>query len=267
MESCLYVKLEKSEFHVTKVSFLGFNVSKGTLAMAKICAVLDWPRPFSLNAVQRFLGLANIFRRFVQKTPGPFSLDDQQAFEELTGRLTTVPVLQLPNPRALFIIKVDVFNVGVGAVLSQQSGIPNKLRSCAYYPHRLMPVETNYDVGKRELLAIELALEEWRHWLEVGEHPFVILTDHKNLAYIKQAKLLNPSQVCWSLFFGWFDLQTGLKKSQSRCSLPSVGPSRILSCQPPVLLPLFAGPWKLPLRKPSDHPSKWCNKECYLAWS
>ncbi|XP_043977886.1 uncharacterized protein LOC122833953 [Gambusia affinis] len=32
---------------------------------------------------------------------------------------------------------------------------------------RLSPSERNYDVGDRELLAIKLALEEWRHWLEV----------------------------------------------------------------------------------------------------
>ncbi|KAI4881765.1 hypothetical protein NFI96_000361 [Prochilodus magdalenae] len=62
------VKLEKSEFHVPKVSFLGFIVSKGTLAMdpAKIHAVRDWPRPSSLKVVQRFLGFANFFRRFVR---------------------------------------------------------------------------------------------------------------------------------------------------------------------------------------------------------
>ncbi len=39
----LFVKLEKSEFHVPAVSFLGFHVSKGSLQMdpGKIRAVLD----------------------------------------------------------------------------------------------------------------------------------------------------------------------------------------------------------------------------------
>ncbi|KAI4902921.1 hypothetical protein NFI96_007389 [Prochilodus magdalenae] len=147
LESRLYVKLEKSEFHVPKVSFLGFIVSKGTLAMdpAKIRAVQDWPPPSSLKEVQRFLGFANFFRRFVRnfsavaapltaltrKTPGRFrwTVEAQQAFEELTRCLTTAPVLQLPDPRAPFIVEVDASDVGVGAVLSQRSGIPNKAPS------------------------------------------------------------------------------------------------------------------------------------------
>ncbi|KAG5285846.1 hypothetical protein AALO_G00008160 [Alosa alosa] len=47
----------------------------------------------------------------------------------------------------------------------------------------------NYDVGDRELLAIKLALDEWRHWLE-GAHPFVVWTDHKNRLNSRQASTL-----------------------------------------------------------------------------
>ncbi|KAI3356936.1 hypothetical protein L3Q82_003577 [Scortum barcoo] len=44
-----------------------------------------------------------------------------------------------------------------------------------------------------ELLAVVLALQEWRHWLEGAEQPFLVWTDHKNLAYLRSAKRLNPS--------------------------------------------------------------------------
>ncbi len=63
----------------------------------------------------------------------------------------------------------------------------------------------NYDIGNRELLAIKLALEEWRHWLEGAQHPFIILTDHKNLQYLRDAKRLNPRQARWALFFTRFN--------------------------------------------------------------
>jgi hypothetical protein len=51
----------------------------------------------------------------------------------------------------------------------------------------LNPAERNYDVGNRELLAVKMALEEWRHWLEGAEHPFLVWTDHKNLEYLCSA--------------------------------------------------------------------------------
>ncbi|KAK3562613.1 hypothetical protein QTP86_002339, partial [Hemibagrus guttatus] len=64
--------------------------------------------------------------------------------------------------------------------------------------------ERNYDVGNKELLAMKAAIEEWRHWLEGSTYPFQVITDHKNLEYIKSAKRLNPRQARWSLFFTRF---------------------------------------------------------------
>lgn len=71
-------------------------------------------------------------------------------------------------------------------------------------PWRLTPAERNYDVSNRDLLVVKLALEEWRHCLEGSEHPFTVWTDHKNLAYIQDAKRLNPRQACCALFFTRF---------------------------------------------------------------
>uniref|UniRef100_A0A8C1AZL7 Gypsy retrotransposon integrase-like protein 1 n=1 Tax=Cyprinus carpio carpio TaxID=630221 RepID=A0A8C1AZL7_CYPCA len=56
-----------------------------------------------------------------------------------------------------------------------------------------------------ELLAVKLALEEWRHWLEGSGVPFIVWTDHKNLEYIRSAKRLNSRQARWALFFSRFD--------------------------------------------------------------
>ncbi len=74
-----------------------------------------------------------------------------------------------------------------------------------------------------ELLAVKLALEEWRHWLEGSGVPFVIWTDHKNLEYIRSAKCLNSRQARWALFFGrfWFFtvVPPGLQEHQTRCAV------------------------------------------------
>ncbi len=80
------------------------------------------------------------------------------------------------------------------------------LAQCLSYvfSHRLTPPERNYDIGNRELLAVKLALEEWHHWLEGIEVPFIVWTDHKNLEYIRTAHRLNSRQARWALFFGRF---------------------------------------------------------------
>lgn len=99
-------------------------------------------------------------------------------------------------------MEVDTSDSGVLAVLSQRRD--DKLHPCAFYSHRLSLAECNYNIGDRELLAVKLALQEWRHWLEGAAQPFIVWTDHKNLEYIRSAKRLNSRQARWALFFYTF---------------------------------------------------------------
>ncbi|KAI4883279.1 hypothetical protein NFI96_028837 [Prochilodus magdalenae] len=131
----------------------------------------------------------------------------ESAFNELKARFTSAPLLKHPDPSEPFVVEVDASNLGVGAVLSQRHGSPKKLYPIAFFSHKLSPAERNYGIGDRELLAMKLALEEWRHWLEGAQHPFLVLTDHKNLEYLRSAKRLNPRQARWSLFFSRFDFK------------------------------------------------------------
>lgn len=86
-------------------------------------------------------------------------------------------------------------------VLFQQSPGEEKLHPCTFFSRCLTLAEWNYNVGNRELLA----LQEWCHWLEDAPEPFTIQTDHKNLAYLHEAKCLNSRQTRWALFLGRFD--------------------------------------------------------------
>ena len=66
----------------------------------------------------------------------------------------------------------------------------------AFYSKSLSPVERNYEIYDKKMLAIIHALEEWRHFLEGARHPVEIWTDHKNLEYFMMAKKLNHRQAC-----------------------------------------------------------------------
>ncbi|KAM3623773.1 uncharacterized protein V6R79_015393, partial [Siganus canaliculatus] len=127
------------------------------------------------------------------------------AFQLLKEKFTSAPILQVPDPNRQFVVEVDASDIGVGAVLSQRTQGDLKLHPCAFFSRRLSQAERNYDIGNRELLAVKLALEEWRHWLEGAKTPFVVWTDHKNLEYISTAKRLNSRQARWALFFTRFN--------------------------------------------------------------
>jgi len=77
----------------------------------------------------------------------------------------------------------------------------------AFYSKSLSPVEQNYKIHDKEMLAIIRALEEWRHFLEGVRHPVEIWMDHKNLEYLMTAKKLNHCQACWSLYLACFDFK------------------------------------------------------------
>ena len=221
MENKLYVKAEKCEFHVSTVSFLGFVVEKGQLRAdpSKVEAVKEWPTPTTRKQLQRFLGFANFYRRFIKnysrlaapltrltssKLSFSWSPVEQSAFVKLKNMFVNAPVLVHPDPERQFVVEVDASDSGVGAVLSQRQLTDNKLHPCAFFSRRLTPAESNYDVGNRELLAVVLALQEWRHWLEGAAQPFIVWTDHKNLAYLRTARRLNTRQARWALFLGRF---------------------------------------------------------------
>lgn len=45
-----------------------------------------------------------------------------------------------------------------------------------------------------------LALQELSHWLEGADQPFIVWTNHKNLAYLRSARRLNSHQAWWPIF-------------------------------------------------------------------
>ncbi|KAL0184106.1 hypothetical protein M9458_019802, partial [Cirrhinus mrigala] len=218
----LYAKAEKCEFHQTLTTFLGYVVGPEGVAMddRKVHVALNWPQPTTIKELQRFLGFANFYRHFIRDfstiaapltsmTKGGvnrliWSQAATKAFHDLKKRFSSAPILHHSNPELEFIVEVDASSTGIGAVLSQWHGNPPKLFPCAYFSHKLNPVEQNYDVGNRELLAMKAAFEEWQHWLEGARFPFTVLTDHRNLEYLCSAKRLNHRQARWALFFTRF---------------------------------------------------------------
>jgi len=121
--------------------------------------------------------------------------------------VTTALILALPQDSEPFHIEADSSDFTSRAVLSQQLPGEEKWHPVAFYNKSLSPVERNYKIHDKEMLAIIRVLEEWRHFLEGAWHPVEIWTDHKNLEYFMTAKKLNCCQACWSLYLARFDFK------------------------------------------------------------
>ncbi|KAK3514050.1 hypothetical protein QTP70_002509, partial [Hemibagrus guttatus] len=176
----LFLKAEKCLLHQPSVQFLGF--------------------------IKDFSSITSLLTNLLRNKPKALTWTPAatQDFDTLKQAFTTAPLLVHPDPELPFVVEVDASTTGVGAVLSQQQGNPQKLHPCAFFSRKLNPAVVNYDIGNQELLAVKLALEKLRHWLEGAKHPFTILTDHKNLENLWAAKRLSPRQARWALFFTRF---------------------------------------------------------------
>ncbi len=122
---------------------------------------------FNRRFIQNYSSIAGPLTDLLKRKPKSLSWTPSatESFNVLKETFISAPILVHPGPNKAFVVEVDASTTGVGAVLSQQQGTPAKLHPCAF-SRKLSPAENNYDIGNRELLAIKLALEEWRHWLE-----------------------------------------------------------------------------------------------------
>ncbi len=131
------IALEKSEFFLSEISFLGYVVTQGGLRpdSIKVAAVRDAPTPTTLMQVQAFLALALYYRRFIkgftaiarpltnlQRKDQPLSWDAEceRAFVTLKEALAMTPILIRTDPGKQFILITDCQPEAISAILTQK---------------------------------------------------------------------------------------------------------------------------------------------------
>ena len=126
---------------------------------------------------------------------------EQVAFNKLKELITSTPNLIFLDDSCPYCIEANSSDVATGAVLSQWTLSENgrKWHPIAFFSKSLSPVEWNYKIHDKEILAIIHALEEWWHYLEGTPCQFEVWMDHKNLEYFCTLKKLNWQQARWAL--------------------------------------------------------------------
>jgi hypothetical protein len=227
-EAKLFVKLSKCEWHTQRTEYLGYIVSPEGISIDKdrVKTISEWPKPRTVRDIRVFIGFMNYYRRFIagfsklalpltkltQKGPGAargghaqrkeeshaidLGAEGDKAFQQLKDAFLEVPILTHFERGRQTHAEVDASGGAISGILSQlvtnEAGIP-QWRPVDFYSRKLIQAEYNYDTHDQELLAIVKSLEHWRHYLE--SEKFEVLTDHHNLKWFMETKVLNHRQV------------------------------------------------------------------------
>ena len=136
-ENDLYVKPEKCKWKVREVDFLGVVIGPEGIKMEKekVKGVLEWPTLKCIKDVQKFLGLANYYRWFIEgfvtvarplhdlvkkDKKWEWTEKEEKAFKELKEKFTKEPVLAAPDIDKKMRLEVDASDYVTGEVLSTE---------------------------------------------------------------------------------------------------------------------------------------------------
>jgi hypothetical protein len=136
----LYAMFSTCEFWLEKVAFLGHVLTADGVAVdpEKIEAMLEWQQPKNVTDIRNFLGLVGYYQRFIEnfskitkpmtkllKNNVPFIWPPkcEASFQELKSKLTTTPVLTLPDIQKDLMVYCDAFRQGLGCVLMQDGKV------------------------------------------------------------------------------------------------------------------------------------------------
>ena len=175
-EEDLHLKVAKCTFNQTKVEYLGLVVRNGEVLMdlTKLKAIEQWEPPKSVKAVRSFIGFCNFYWKFIPNFSAlaqplldltkkgvtfHWGKNQDDVFIKLKQMFLSAPVIKMPDTAKPFFVMTNVSLTASGGVLMQKDS-NRDLHPCTYHSATFSPVERNYNIYDRELLAVIQALKE-----------------------------------------------------------------------------------------------------------
>ncbi len=226
-EAGITLKISKCTFFSDKIEYLGHVIKPGRLEVdqANTKSLRDARPPTSKTQLRSFLGLVNVYRRFIEdfaKVAGPlnellkkgapdkFELNEAQleAFRKLIDAVVSPKVLALPVPGLPYSIDSDACDYGVGCALFQTHP-GGERKPIGFWSRTLNDAERNYGVPERECLAVMFALKTLRPYILYER--FVLHTDQESLSWLMNIEDPSGRLLRWRLRLAEFDFEVKYK--------------------------------------------------------
>ena len=198
----LRLKAKKCTLFAKEISFLGHTISENGIKCMdeKIKAIQELPSPTTPKELRSYLGMMGYYRRFVKnfsiiarelhklavlgKNEFKWTTEAEEAFNTLKEKLTSSPILTVPNDNDKLILVTDSCKIGMGSVLTVDR--PEGRKVVSYASHILEKSRTHYEATKLEMYAVVYYVQYHKFFLK--PKPFVIETDHRCLQYLATFK-------------------------------------------------------------------------------
>ncbi|CAA0807007.1 Unknown protein, partial [Striga hermonthica] len=218
-EYSMVLNPKKCTFGVGSGKFLGYMVSQRGIEAnpTKIQAILDLAPPTSIKGVQALTGRLATLNRFISKStdhckpffdaikkkkPFEWTLECQNAFDNIKQVLLQLPTLQKPLPDEPLYLYLCVSNVAVSAVLIRQDGLQ---QFPVYYVSKaLHDAELRYPHMEKLAYALVIAARKLRPYFL--EHSIVVFTTYP-LRQILHRPDTSGRMIKWAIELGQFDIQ------------------------------------------------------------
>ena len=169
-ENDFYIKPEKCRWKVREVDFLRvvIGLERIKIEKVKVKAVLDWPVLKSVKDVQKFLGLANYYKRFVKgfakiakllqeltkkEQKWEWEIRQEKSFDALKKRFTIELILVALDLDRKMRMEVDTSDYAMREVLLIECS-DGQWRPVAYFSKFLNKTKRNYEIHDKEMLVV-----------------------------------------------------------------------------------------------------------------
>lgn len=195
----LTINISKCQFGQTDVEFLGYTVSSGGLRPRddKVKAIIEYPKPETVEQLRRFLGMINFYRSHLGKASDvqrhlnkflhnakkkdqskiKWDSEAENAFIQCKESLKSAVTLSFPVPDVPLSLMTDASATSAGSVLQQKIG--NEWRPLGYFSKAFSEAQRKYSTYDRELTAIYMSIAYFRNMIE-GRR-LIVYTDHRPL--------------------------------------------------------------------------------------